>query len=235
MNKNKIIMSVIIGVLCVILVSVMFAQFKTVEETDITGIEKAREAELQSMLASWKTKYEEVEEKLADTQNKIDEYQSKIDSKEQASELLDKELEQTNLLVGKTAVTGEGIIVTLEDNSEKSIVASDLRTLINELKLAGAEAISINEKRIVNMTEIVDVNGFILINEERVISPYVVKVIGDQTYLSSALSLKVSGFIDSYQKLGKTVKMTKEKSIKIEAYNSKKKVMQLDYAKEVEE
>ena len=37
----------------------MFAQFKTVEETDITGIEKAREAELQSMLASWKTKYEE--------------------------------------------------------------------------------------------------------------------------------------------------------------------------------
>ena len=56
MNKNKIIMSVIIGLLCVILVSVMFAQFKTVEETDITGIEKAREAELQSMLASWKTK-----------------------------------------------------------------------------------------------------------------------------------------------------------------------------------
>ena len=181
------------------------------------------------------TKYEEVEEKLADTQNKIDEYKAKIDSNEQASELLDKELEQTNLLVGKTAVTGEGIIVTLEDNSEKSIVASDLRTLINELKLAGAEAISINGKRIVNMTEIVDVNGFILINEERVISPYVVKVIGDQTYLSSALSLKVSGYIDSYQKLGKTVKMTKEKSIKIEAYNSKKKVMQLDYAKEVEE
>ena len=70
-------MSVIIGLLCVILVSVMFAQFKTVEETDITGIEKAREAELQSMLASWKTKYEEVEEKLADTQNKIDEYKAK--------------------------------------------------------------------------------------------------------------------------------------------------------------
>ena len=62
-----------------------------------------------------------------------------------------------------------------------------------------------------------------------------VKVIGDKTYLSSALSLKVSGYIDSYQKLGKTVKMTKEKRIKIEAYNSKKKVMQLDYAKEVEE
>ena len=60
-------MAVSIGGLCIILVAVMFAQFKTVEETDITGIEKAREAELQSMLASWKKKYEEVEEKLTDT------------------------------------------------------------------------------------------------------------------------------------------------------------------------
>lgn len=234
MNKNKIIMAVSIGGLCIILVAVMFAQFKTVEETDITGIEKAREAELQSMLASWKTKYEEVEEKLTDTQNKIAEYQQKLDSNEQASELIDKELEQTNLLVGKTAVTGEGVIVTLEDNNEKSIVGSDLRALVNELKLAGAEAISINNERILNMTEIVDVNDFILINENRIVSPYVVKAIGNQTYLSSALSLKVSGFIDSYQKLGKTVKMTKERNVKIDAYNGRKKLMQLNYAKEEE-
>lgn len=234
MNKNKIIMSVSIGGLCIILVAVMFAQFKTVEETDITGIEKAREEELQTMLASWKTKYEEVEEKLTDTRNKILEYQQKIDSNEQASELVEKELEQTNLLVGKTAVTGEGIVVTLEDNSEKSIVGSDLRTLVNELKLAGAEAISINNERILNMTEIVDVNDFILINENRIVSPYVVKAIGNQTYLSSALNLKVSGFIDSYQKLGKTVRMTKEKNVKIDAYSGRKNLMQLNYAKEEE-
>lgn len=235
MNKNKIIMAISIGVLCIILVSVMFAQFKTVEETDITGIEQARESELQTMLASWKTKYEEVEEKLTDTQNKIAEYQQKLDSNEQASELIDEELEQTNLLVGKTTVTGEGVIITLEDNDEKTILDSDLRTLVNELKLAGAEAISINNERILNMTEIVDVNDFILINENRIVSPYVVKAIGNQTYLSSALSLKVSGFIDSYQKLGKTVKMTKEKNIKIEAYNGRKNLMELNYAKEEEE
>lgn len=234
MNKNKIIMAISISGLCIILVAVMFAQFKTVEETDITGIEKAREEELQTMLSSWKTKYEEVEEKLADTQNKIVEYQQKIDSNEQASELIEKELEQTNLLVGKTAVVGEGIIVTLEDNDEKSIVGSDLRTLVNELKLAGAEAISINDERILNMTEIVDVNDFILINENRIVSPYIVKAIGNQTYLSSALSLKVSGFIDSYQKLGKTVRMTKEKNVRINEYNGRKNLMQLNYAKEEE-
>ena len=99
--KNKNIMAVIIGAVCIILVAVMFAQFKTVEETDITGIETAREEELQTMLSSWKTKYEEMQEKLQDTQTKIAEYEQKINSKEETSELLDEELEQTNLLVGK--------------------------------------------------------------------------------------------------------------------------------------
>ena len=234
MRENKTIMAVIICIICIILVSVMFAQFKIVEETDITGIETAREAELQSMLSSWKTKYEEIEEKLMDTQTKIAEYQEKIDSNGQASELLDEELEQTNLLVGKTNVIGEGVIITLQDNDEKSIVASDLRYLINELKLAGAEAISINDKRILNMTEIVDVNGRIYINEEPNVSAYVVKAIGDQTYLSSALSLKNSGFIDTYKNLGKTIEMKKEKNIIINAYDSSKNQMQLKYAEEVE-
>lgn len=235
MKKDKIMMSVIIGIICVILITVMFAQFKTVEETDITGIETARETELQTMLSSWKTKYEEIEEKLADTKSKINEYNEKVQSNQEASELLDEELEQTNLLTGKTNVQGEGIIITLKDNEEKSIEASDLRTLINELKLAGAEAISINDKRILNMTEIVDVNGVILINEERVVSPFIVKAIGDQTYLSSAISLKTSGFIDSYTIMGKSVEMTKEKNINIMAYNGKKSQLQFKYAKEVEE
>ena len=235
MKKDKIMMSVIIGIICVILITVMFAQFKTVEETDITGIETAREAELQTMLSSWKTKYEEIEEKLTDTKSKINEYNEKIQSNQEASELLDEELEQSNLLVGKTNVQGEGIIITLKDNEEKSIEASDLRTLINELKNAGAEAISINDNRILNMTELVDVNGVILINEERIVSPYIVKAIGDQTYLSSAISLKTSGFIDSYTIMGKSVEMTKEKNINIMAYNGKKNQLQFKYAKEVEE
>ena len=134
-------MAAIIGMVCIILVGVMFAQFKTVEETDVTGIETAREAELQTMLSSWKTRYEEIEEKLNDTKTKITEYEQKINSKEETSELLDEELEQTNLLVGKTNVIGDGVVIVLQDNNEKSIVASDLRTLVNELKLAGAEAI----------------------------------------------------------------------------------------------
>ena len=235
MKIDKFIISITIGFICIILVAVILVQFKTVEETDIAGIETAREEELQTMLSSLKTRYEEIQEKLQDTNNKIQDYKQTIETNNEASELLQKELEQTNLLVGKTNVTGEGVIVTLSDNAESTIESSDLRTLVNELKLAGAEAISINDKRILNMTEIVDVGGRFLINEERVISPYVVKAIGDQTYLSSALSLKTSGFIDSCRANGKKVEMTSEKNIIISEYNSAKKIMQFKYAKEVVE
>lgn len=234
MKKDKIAMSVTICLVCILLVAVMFAQFKTVEETDITGIEVAREEELREMLASWKTKYEETNQKLEETNQKIQEYKEKETSSEEMAALLDKELQQTNMLVGKTDVTGEGIIINLSDNENKEIEDSDLLHLVNELKLAGAEAISINDKRIVNMTEIVNVNGTILINEERVTSPYTVKAIGNQKYLSSALSLKNSGYIDKYTSLGKTLNMSVEKNIKILAYNNSNKLMEFKYAKEAE-
>ena len=235
MKSDKKVMAIVIGAICIILTTVILAQYKVVEQTDITGIETAREEELQQMLSSYKTKYEELEEKFKDTYSKITEYQQTLNSSKEATEVLQKELEQTNLLVGKSNVQGQGVIVTLKNNNERSIEASDLRYLVNELKLAGAEAISINEKRILNMTEIVEAGGSILINEERVTSPYVVKAIGDETYLSSALSLKTSGFIDSYTKLGKTVEMRKERNIFIGAYNSDKKIMEFKYAKEVEQ
>lgn len=232
MNREKIAMSITIGMVCVLLIAVMFAQFKTVEQTDITGIETAREEELRAMLASWKSKYEEVSQKVEETTQKIDEYKDKAASIEETNNLLDKELLQTDKLVGKTDVIGEGVIISLIDNQDTQIEDTDLLKLVNELKLAGAEAISINDKRIVNMSEIVNVNETILVNTERITSPYTVKAIGNQKYLSSALSLKNSGYIDKYTSYGKTINMSVEKNIKILAYNGGKNLMEFRYAKE---
>lgn len=234
MRKDKNVISITIGLVCTILIAVMFAQFKTIEQTDIVGIETAREDELRALVSTYKTKYEETMEKLTDTKTKINEYKQTIGTSKESEQLLQKELEETNLLAGKTDVIGEGVIVTLANNQEKSITAGDLLELVNELRLAGAEAISINDRRIITTTEIVDVDA-IMVNEERVISPYIVKAIGDQKYLSSALSLKTIGFIDKYTNNGKTVSLSLEKNIKISAYNEKgnKGPMRLKYAKEV--
>lgn len=217
---NNLVVAVIMFIVCVCLMSIMFMQFKTVEETDITDIENMRETELRKTLSEWKTKYEEAYASLEETNKKIAEYKEKIEKNEEASELVEQELKQSNIAVGKTDVYGEGVIVTLKDG-EKDIIASDLLKLVNELRYAGAEAISINDIRITNTTDIFDLRGYsyITVGQQRIEGPYVVKAIGNQAYLSSILNLKDSGFIDQYRNSEKIVSMETSKKVEILKYN----------------
>lgn len=230
---DKLAVAIVMFIVCITLVSVILMQFKTVEETDITEIENMRETELRTAISEWKTKYEEVETKLQDTNKKINEYSDKIKNNEKVSELISDELDESNMAVGKTDVYGEGVIVTLNDD-EKDIVAWDLIDLVNELKYAGAEAISINDIRIINTTDIFDLRSYtyLTVGQQRLQPPYVVKAIGNPDYLSSILNLKDSGFVDRYKNSGKFVKMETSKKVQIKKYNGE---MTYKYMKEVEE
>ena len=141
-------MSISVFAVCIVLVTVMFIQFRTIEQVNESDIENMREAELREQISTYKSRYEEVNAQLEETNKTISEYETRIESNQEASELLDEELKQSQLLLGKTNVVGEGVVVTLTDNDEYSIVASDLLDLVNELRFAGAEAISINGIRI---------------------------------------------------------------------------------------
>ena len=77
--KGKITMTICIGCTALILTMIMFTQFKTVDETDITAIETMRETELRTELASWKEKYEEIETKVEEVDSKINEYKLELD------------------------------------------------------------------------------------------------------------------------------------------------------------
>lgn len=72
-------MTVIIGVVCIVLFAVMFMQFKTIEETDITAIENMRETELRTEISKWKTQYEETAQLLEENRKSIQEYQDTIE------------------------------------------------------------------------------------------------------------------------------------------------------------
>lgn len=222
-------MTVTIGLVCFVLTYVMFMQFRTVEQTNITEIENLTEKDLREKIASWKAKYEEVNEKLAESNEKLTEYKAKREGNLEASELLDKELLQAKIIAGETDVRGDGVIVRLNNTTDTDEISADtLILLINELNLAGAEAISINDQRIVNMSDIVDIyttDGahFILVNKKRVISPYVIKVIGDQKYLESALTTKTVGFIDQFSE---NATLEKQNDIIIKGYSGE---IQMEY------
>ena len=106
--------------------------------------------------------------------------------------------------LGKTDVQGEGIEITLRDTEDeeiRKISSDDLLLIVNSLKYAGAEAISINEERIINMSDIVDINrAFIKVNGQRMSEPYIIKAIGNQAYLESAL-IGNGGPVDEMKKL----------------------------------
>lgn len=230
-DKANITMAISILIICITFVAVLFIQFKTVEKVNETEIENMRDVELREKVSEWKSKYEEAYEKLEDNNSKIAEYNEKIESNEEASELLDEELKKSQLILGTTDVTGEGVVITLTDKPGNSIEAADLIELINELRFAGAEAISINEVRIINMTDLADIDSYIIVKpSQRLISPYVVKAIGNQTYLTSTLCLKNSGFVDRYNNSGKSVRLEKQRNIKIPKYSEN---IEIKYMKEV--
>ncbi len=227
MKKGKITMTITIGMMCFVLVYVMFLQFRVIEETNIAEIEDMREAELTESLAEWKTKCEELEVLIKEREEKIEEYEESMVTSKEASEILEQELKQAKMLLGVTEVTGDGIVITIEDNDENTVTAILLLELVNELRLAGAEAISINNQRVVNMTDIVDIsNSYILVNSEKVVSPYKIKVIGEQTYLESALNIKNAGYVDKYSKIGYSINVEKVNDLTIPKYDGK---MELKY------
>ena len=115
-SKEKIVMAITIGIASLALMLVMFMQFKVVEQTDITGIENMRESDLRVELADWQTKYEELNERYQEVVAKMEEYQNEKESGEETAKLLETELAQLNMILGKTDVEGEGIEVVRQDN-----------------------------------------------------------------------------------------------------------------------
>lgn len=233
MKKTKITICIVIFLMCILLVSVTLMRVKAVEETDFETESAITETELRKEISTWKSKYEKMSETLETTSQKILEYEEQIEKNEDASDLVEKELDQTNVLLGNKSVKGEGVIVTLTDKKNAKILATDLSEIVNELKYAGAEAISINGIRILSMTDVTDAtNDLLLINGQRISSPYEVKAIGNQTYLYSTLSAK-NGFIDYYtNQYDIDIKIEKQKNITIDKTGQE---INFKYIKEGEE
>ncbi len=144
----------------------------------------------------------EQKEKLISENKSISEklkgYEEAAASVDAATKAIKNELDNTRLVIGSEDVQGEGIILYLTPKSQvfstdmAYLTDAELVYIINELNFAGAEAISVNDKRVSIQTGIKSSsnNSYILVNDEK-ISPrerIVIKAIGDKTNLYSALT-----------------------------------------------
>ena len=101
---------------------------------------------------------------------------------------LNDRLERARIAAGLVPLSGPGIVIQLSDSTAavppdgnaRDYLASgrDVLTVVEELWLAGAEAIAVNGERVTVATAIVDIGGSVLVNSAYVTPPYQVSAIG---------------------------------------------------------
>lgn len=129
-----------------------------------------------------------------------------------------KKLKKIDKLIGNLSVSDSGVEITIDTSKTSDITAITLLQLINDLNSAGAEAISINDNRIVNMTDLMDINKeYILVDSNCVSSPYVIKAIGNISKLRETMNLENST-ISKLRRNGKNIEEKYKTYLKIDEY-----------------
>ena len=197
---NKLKISLLLGTMCLFLSMGIVIQIKTVSTSTTTVGKNLVENELRDSVLRWKQKYENAYEISETKEEELNNLRDLLSSKDNNYSGLSNKLYNYNLLLGNTDLIGKGIIVTLEDGENDGfkglatdyvVHAEDILEIINALRNAGAEAISVNGQRIVNNSEITCAGNITTINGEKVGSPFAIRAIGSPIRLYS--SIKIPG------------------------------------------
>lgn len=183
-----------------------------------------------------------------DTQaNMIDELEEKIRQYEKGevdknvyAENLYKDTMKYRMLAGYLDLEGPGIVMEINDPvvdlqfGEGYTIVDELELVlqvISVLNAADAEAISINDQRYTNFTEIEKAGNVIEINGVSTSSPITIKAIGNPQTLESALTIK-GGIIQQLRDYDYVIHINKDSKVTIPKY---RKIKEFIYSEPVEE
>ena len=220
-KKVQIALSVVLFVLGFVIV----LQFKSVTKNKTAGSYDGQRVEtLQTQLNAEKQKNEQLYVQLLEYMDELNGYREEAD----ASKVLNQQLSKAELLAGQTDLEGPGVIVTLTENTSKNnndpniedfmIHDADLLRLINELFDADAEAISINNERLIATSEIRCAGSTVSVNNRRYAAPFVIKAIGDPNNLESALKMP-GGIVDLLSMFNVNIDIKKQNKLTVERFS----------------
>ena len=237
-NKNKKQIIIIIGIMCFLLAFAISMQIKTVKNSNSTISQDYEENNLRAEVLKYKEKYDRKYEELEKAEKELEDERQEATTEDNELKDMEEKIKEGNKLIGFSEVTGPGVILTLSDSkmSANSAIVGDLNELlvhdmdvlnvINELKNAGAEAISINDQRLIPTSSISCGGNIITINGERVGAPFEIKAIGLPEQLA-ALS-RPGGYLSILKDYGIGTDLKKSESITIPKYAG---VIEFKYAK----
>ena len=145
---------------------------------------------------------EELSDRLLKTEHERDELSEELHKMQTATGDAENTQDQDMLRYRAALIplAGEGVIVHMDD-STKTVKAGenpnlyvvhddDLLRVINELRAAGAEAISVNGQRLTGISEIRCAGPTLSVNNVRSSAPFEIRAIGDKKSLESALRMR---------------------------------------------
>ena len=191
MNKKQI--AITLGCVCLLLTMCIVIQIKTINSANKEVARSFTDNNLRDQVLRWKDRYENAYEDLQNAEKALEKVRQEASVYTEGSEEKEAELKRNNMIIGLTDVVGEGVTVTLRDNpnvtadsiSEYDDISfylvheEDIRSIVNELENAGAEAISINDQRVIATTSITCEGNVISVNGQKVSSPFTIKAIGN--------------------------------------------------------
>lgn len=213
-------------------IGVFYMQELRMQSTISASVSDPKTEVLISLITNLEKETSALEERLATVRQETETLISQSTSGESQLTDLQRQLTLQQIRTGITALEGPGITITLDDNQNGMTAApnddpnryvihyENLLYLVNDLRNAGAEGISINGQRIVVSSEIRCVGNVIMINTTRLAPPFEISAIGNPTALETAVNssaiyqqLSLAGFPTSY----KTTKLH-SKDIVLPAY-----------------
>jgi uncharacterized protein YlxW (UPF0749 family) len=134
-------------------------------------------------------------EQLGAREAQVREFQAQSAGSQTTLDSLNRQLEAARLAAGLTRVRGPGVIVEIADSKRVVpvgdnpanfiVLVDDLRDLVTALWASGAEAISINEERLVATSSIYGVGSSILVNTAFLSPPFRIEAIGPDGILDA--------------------------------------------------
>ena len=223
-NNKKV--SIVLGVMCFALTLGICVQMRTVKNSNLIVSQNYEENNLRAEVLKSKEKYENKYKELEKAEQELEEIREKVAKNNAGLEETENKIKEANKINGLTEVTGSGVIIKLNDGkgsimttlNPSDLIVHDLDVLsvINELKNAGAEAISINDQRVVSTTGISCGGNIIDINGERVGAPFIIKAIGLPEYLAGLE--RVGGCLEILKSYGVEAKLEKSNNVTIPKY-----------------
>ena len=212
MNRQKRELNLILLFICILFGIIFSMQIKSVMAELEFQKGKSKIDEFKETYNSIKNQNIAIQDDIDSIQKKIDDY-LKVEIENQSAnkwdspfDVMNSKIKKSQLLAGLTDVKGPGIIMKINDAdinllrsmsvniddiqelSPYTIHDSDIKRILNEIKEAGAQAISINDERIITPTRILCSGPTILINAHLYAAPYEIKVIGDKDVLYDTLA-----------------------------------------------